>query len=74
VEVMVATHAVRALIREGKTHMIPGAIQTGSPEGMVPMDRALADLVLMGLVSREDAEDRAVDPKLFARYLGGGLA
>jgi twitching motility protein PilT len=74
VEVMVATHAIRALIREGKTHMIPGAIQTGSPEGMVPMDRALADLVLMGLVSREDAEDRAVDPKLFARYLGGGLA
>ena len=72
VEVLVATHAVRALIREGKPHQIPSAIQTGASEGMVPMDRALADLVLMGLVSREDAEERAVDPKLFARYLGAG--
>jgi len=69
VEVLVATHAVRSLIREGKTHQIPSAIQTGASEGMVPMDRALADLVLAGLVSREDAEERAVDPKLFARYL-----
>jgi twitching motility protein PilT len=73
VEILVATHAVRALIREGKTHMIPGAIQTGASEGMVPMDKALADLVLSGLVNREDAEERAVDPKLFSRYLGGGL-
>lgn len=73
VEVMIATHAIRALIREGKTHMIPGAIQTGSSEGMVPMDKALANLVLAGLVNKEDAEDRAVDPKLFVRYLGGGL-
>lgn len=73
VEILVATHAVRALIREGKTHMIPGTIQTGASEGMVPMDKALADLVLSGLVNREDAEERAVDPKLFSRYLGGGL-
>lgn len=71
VEMLVATHAVRALIREGKTHQIPSVIQTGASEGMVPMDRALADLVLKGLVDREDAEERAVDPKLFTRYLGG---
>lgn len=69
-EILVATHAVRALIREGKTCQIPSAIQTGAAEGMVPMDAALADLVLAGLVAREDAEERAVDSKLFARYLG----
>lgn len=73
VEVMVATHAVRALIREGKPHQIPSAIQTGAIEGMVPMDKAMADLVLKGLVDRETAEEKAVDLKLFARYLGGGL-
>lgn len=71
-EILVATHAVRALIREGKTHQIPSVIQTGASEGMVCMDRALADMVLAGLVSKEDAEERAVDPKLFVRYLGEG--
>lgn len=40
---------------------------------MVPMDKALSDLVLAGLVSRKHAEERAVDPKLFARYLGVSL-
>lgn len=73
VEIMVTTHAVRALIREGKPHQIPSAIQTGMVEGMVALDKALADLVLAGLVDRETAEERAVDQKLFARYLGRGL-
>jgi twitching motility protein PilT len=73
VEILVATHAVRALVREGKTHQIPSAIQTGASEGMIPLDKALADLVLTGLVDREAASEKAVDPKLFARYLGGGF-
>ncbi|MGB9887083.1 MAG: type IV pilus twitching motility protein PilT [Moorellales bacterium] len=71
-EILVATHAVRALIREGKTHQLLSAIQTGGTEGMICMDAMLAELVLQYFVSREDAEERAVDPKLFARYLGGG--
>ncbi|NHM28148.1 type IV pilus twitching motility protein PilT [Desulfofundulus sp. TPOSR] len=73
VEILVATHAVRALVREGKTHQIPSAIQTGAGEGMVPLDKALADLVLTGLVDREAASEKAVDQKLFDRYLGGGF-
>lgn len=70
VEVLVGTPAVRALIREGKTHQIPSAIQTGSGENMIPMDRALAELVLRGLVAEETARERAVDSKLFDKYLG----
>jgi len=73
VEVLVATHAVRALIREGKPHQIPSIIQTGASEGMVPMDRALVDLVLAGLIEKDAAEERAVDLKLFTRYLGGNF-
>jgi twitching motility protein PilT len=69
VEVLVATHAVRALTREGKVHQIPSAIQTGASEGMVLLDKALADLVNLGLVEKEDAEERAVDPDLFRRFL-----
>lgn len=70
VESMVATSAIRALIREGKTHQISSAIQTGANEGMVPLDKVLADLVLTGLVSREAASEKVIDLKLFTRYLG----
>ena len=41
-EVLVPTPAVRNLIREGKTHQIPSAMQTGSSVGMQTMDAALA--------------------------------
>jgi twitching motility protein PilT len=70
-EVLVATPAVRAMIREGRVQEVPSAVQTGSEHGMVPMDRALASLVLRGLVSEEDARSRCVSPQLFADYLGG---
>ncbi|QSZ28036.1 type IV pilus twitching motility protein PilT [Aceticella autotrophica] len=69
-EILVAVHAVRSLIRESKTHQIPTTIQTGSADGMVSMDKALADLVLYGLVSREEAEERVVEYKVFEKYLG----
>ncbi|MEW5932448.1 MAG: type IV pilus twitching motility protein PilT [Bacillota bacterium] len=70
VEVLVATTAVRAMIRDGRVQEIPSAVQTGAQHGMVPMDRALADLVRMGLVSLEEAQSRAVDGQLFESYLG----
>jgi twitching motility protein PilT len=44
-EILVATPALRNLIREGKTHQIPSYIQTGHRYGMVAMDSYLADLV-----------------------------
>lgn len=68
-EVLVATHAVRALIREGKTHQIPSAVQTGAGEGMVPLDKALAELVIRKVVDLSAAEERAVDRKLFGEYV-----
>ena len=58
-EDMVMTPAFSNLIREGKTHMIYGAIDTGAKFGMVPMDKALADLVRQGLIAPEEAMMRA---------------
>jgi twitching motility protein PilT len=75
-EVMTVTPAIANQIREGKTHMICGAIETGAKFGMIPMDRALADLVNCGLVALEEAEARALDLERFremtGRSSGGG--
>jgi Tfp pilus assembly pilus retraction ATPase PilT len=64
--------AIANLIREGKTHMIYGAIETGSKYGMVPLDRALADLVNSGMISFEDALAKASDPQKLREYSGHG--
>ena len=61
-EVLAPTPGVRNLIREGKTHQIPSAMQTGGRFGMQTMDAALADLVRRGEVSLEEAEKRASNP------------
>ncbi len=52
-EVMVATPAIRNLIREGKTHQIYSAMQAGAKQGMHTMDQHLADLVKTGKISYE---------------------
>ena len=52
--------AVRNLIREGKTHQIYSALQTGGAHGMQTMDASLADLVRRGKITRELAEARVV--------------
>jgi|DewCreStandDraft_1066081.scaffolds.fasta_scaffold00181_88 twitching motility protein PilT len=62
VEVMIATPAIRNLIREAKTHQIDSAIQTGRQEGMQTMDQSLRDLYQRGLISFEDAISRAIRP------------
>lgn len=72
VEVLVATTAVRAMVRDRRVQEIPSAVQTGAQHGMVPMDRALADLVRAGLVDLEEARSRSVDGQLFQGYLGLG--
>jgi twitching motility protein PilT len=61
-EIMVVTPAISNLIREGKTHMIYSAIDTGSKFGMVPLDRSMADLVNAGTVSFDDALAKSSDP------------
>jgi twitching motility protein PilT len=58
IEILVATPAVRNLIRENKTYQIPSAMQVGARSGMVTMDAALMDLVTKGLVALEDVKSR----------------
>jgi twitching motility protein PilT len=73
-EVLVPTPAVRNLIREGKTHQIPSAMQTGSNVGMQTMDAALAQLVRAGKISQRVAEQRSSTPEELRRLMGmGGL-
>ena len=55
-EIMVATVAIRNLIREGKTHQMPSSIQTGTQVGMQSLEQALRNLVMQGRVDRAHAE------------------
>src|SRR4051812_2035925 len=71
-EVMVPTPAVRNLIREGKTHQLYSALQTGGSHGMQTMDAALADFVRKGKISARVAEARSSTPEELKRLLGGG--
>jgi twitching motility protein PilT len=73
-EVLVPTPAVRNLIREGKTHQIYSAIQTGASFGMQTMDTALAELVRRNVITRELAEARSSSPEELRRLLGGARA
>jgi twitching motility protein PilT len=68
-EIMVNTPAVANLIRESKTFMLPGIIQTGKKLGMKLMDDSLIDLVEAGLISPHEAYDRAEQKKLIEPYL-----
>jgi twitching motility protein PilT len=74
IEVLTPTPAVRNLIREGKTHQIYSAIQTGAAHGMQTMDSALTELVRKGKISRELALQRAGNAEELSRLLSGGVA
>jgi twitching motility protein PilT len=69
-EVMVATPAVRNLIREGKVHQIYSAMQAGGRFGMRSMDQSLAELVRAGRITFDVALERAVNPDDLRRLLG----
>jgi twitching motility protein PilT len=69
-EVLVPTPAVRNLIREGKTHQIYSALQTGGSHGMQTMDASLADLVRGHKITRELAEARSSTPEELRRLMG----
>ena len=71
-EILVATPAVRNLIREGKIHQIPSAMQVGQKDGMQTMDMALVELVNRGLTSREEAQSRSMTPNLFGQAAPAG--
>jgi twitching motility protein PilT len=69
-EVMIATPAIRNLIREGKTHQMYSSIQAGKQHGMVTMDQSLADLVLKGRVTYEHALEKCHNVADFNRLSG----
>ena len=61
-EVMHANHAVRNLIREGKSHQLVSVMQTNRKLGMITMDEAIQQLYMEGRISREMAVQFATDP------------
>jgi twitching motility protein PilT len=60
-EVMIATSAVRNLIRESKAHQITSVIQTSAHQGMQTMDQCLRDFYQRGMITYEDAMSRAMN-------------
>src|SRR6266508_591047 len=70
-EVLVATPAVRNLIRESKVHQIYSAMQAGARYGMRTMDQALAYLVTNGKITMELAKQRCHDPQELERLVTG---
>ena len=71
-EVMVVTPAIRNLIREGKTHQIYSALQSGGQYGMQTMDQSLSRLVRSGQISMHDAEERCINVKDLHRMVAQG--
>jgi twitching motility protein PilT len=71
-EVMVATPAIRNLIREGKTHQIYSAMQAGAKFGMQTMDQHLADLVNKGRITHEMGIEKCHHIEDFKRLTGRG--
>ncbi|MCE5322000.1 type IV pilus twitching motility protein PilT [bacterium] len=72
IEIMVATSAIRNLIREGKTYQIYSALETGAQFGMQTMDKQLAEMSRMGYISQEEALARAIDRENLKRLIQGG--
>jgi twitching motility protein PilT len=60
-EILIATPAVRNIIREGKSHQLEAVIQTGAEFGMQSMDKTLVSLIKNGTISFEEAREFAVD-------------
>jgi twitching motility protein PilT len=69
-EIMPMIPGVRNIIREGKSHQIPSAIQTGAQYGMQAFDMSLRNLYQQGLITYEDALSKAHSPDEFNRLIG----
>ncbi len=68
-ELLVNTPAVSNCIREGKTFMLPGVMQTGKNVGMVTMDESLRQLYVKGLISRDELLFRSDDKSQMRSFL-----
>jgi twitching motility protein PilT len=70
-EILIATSAVRNIIREGKTHQLEAVIQTGAEYGMQSMDRTLVNLIHAGTITYDEARNFAVDLDELDRLMRG---
>lgn len=68
-EILIATPAARNLIREGKTYQIPSIIQTGRKYGMISLDDSIMELLKKGIISPEEALNKAVDKSRFLPFV-----
>ena len=68
-EILIATPAVRNLIRESKTYQIPSSMQTGKKFGMQMLDDAIMDLLNRGWIGAEEAYTKANDKAKFRPFL-----
>lgn len=68
-EILIATPAVRNIIREGKNYQLEAVIQTGAEYGMQSMDRTLVNLIHSGIISYDEARNYAVDVEELDRLM-----
>lgn len=68
-ELLICNSAVANLIREKRTYEINTVIETGAKEGMIDMNRSLADLVRRGEITIESAYQHSLNPKILERLL-----
>jgi twitching motility protein PilT len=68
-EILIATHAVRNLIREGKAYQIPSVIQTGKKYGMQSLDDAILELINKKWISGEEAYNKSLNKEKFKPYI-----
>lgn len=70
-EILVVTGAIRNIIREGKTHQIDAAIQTGGEQGMQSFDRTLVSYIQAGKITYDEAKNYAIDIHELDRMMRG---
>jgi len=70
-EILVATPAVRNIIREGKSHQLDAVIQTGAEFGMQSMDKTLVNLIHSGTITYDEARNYAIDLEELDRLMRG---
>ncbi len=70
-EILIATPAVRNIIREGKSHQLEAVIQTGAEHGMQSMDKTLVNMIHNGTITYDEARNFAVDIEELDRLMRG---
>lgn len=70
-ELMLGTTAIKTAIREGKTHLIDGVLETSQEAGMVTLEHSLAELIKKGAITLEVAQSWSLKPELLSRLVRG---